>query len=95
MRRDRMTDYHLAKDSRVGGKAEEERERKEERKRKEELDREDAKVFLKLLECVSPPHGRKSCESLLAKVACPPFFTEQLSSFFLFLFVGRRANFVI
>lgn len=56
MRRDRMTDYHLAKDRRGGARGEAEgKKRREERKRKGELDREDAKVFLKLLECVSLP----------------------------------------
>lgn len=54
MRRDRMTDYHLAKDRGRGGRRRKERE---ERRRKGELDREDAKVFLKLLECVSLPVG--------------------------------------
>lgn len=89
MRRDRMTDYHLAKDRGRGGK----RKGKKEEKRKGELDRKDAKVFLKLLECASLPVGSHAnrCSRRWRVLLS---FPEQLSGFFL-LVVGRRANFVI
>lgn len=49
MRRDRMTDYHLVKDRKRDGRGKKKKEREE---RRGELDREDAKVFFKLL-CIS------------------------------------------
>lgn len=81
-----MTDYHLVKDR--GG------EERRDGRRKGKKEKKEKKRRIGSRRCKSFPQaarvrlsaGRKSRESLLAEVACSPFFPEQLSGFLLLPF---------